>query len=119
MIHPIPPTLHAPLNEAGTGRIRLDVVYAEALCAVGEFIAFSDTGAAVRAKRFIAVTQLTPMIYVIRCRVRAAQTLLAEGLSRTETAHRCGFYDTSHMNRILEEYEKIPAGDGDLGITFF
>jgi len=54
-------------------------------------------------RKFRMVTQMTPMEYVIQCRVHAARTLLAQGKSRTETAQQCGFYDTSHMNKYLSQ----------------
>lgn len=53
-------------------------------------------------RHFKAITKMTPLEYIIKCRVNAAEALLSQGqLSRTEVAQRCGFFDTSHMNKYL------------------
>lgn len=54
-------------------------------------------------RRFKEITRMTPLEYVIKCRVAAARQLLSQGqLSRTEIAQKCGFFDTSHMNKHLK-----------------
>lgn len=55
-------------------------------------------------RRFKEITRMTPLEYIIKCRVTAAKQLLSQGqLSRTEVAQRCGFFDTSHMNKYLRD----------------
>lgn len=55
-------------------------------------------------RHFKDVTKTTPLEYIIKCRVNAAQALLAQGeLSRTEIAQRCGFFDTSHMSKHINK----------------
>ena len=45
---------------------------------------------------------ISPMQYVMECRLEKAKTLLSQGtLSKTEIAHLCGFFDISHMNKYL------------------
>ena len=41
-------------------------------------------------------------IYEDRC--DNAEKLLKLGMSRTEAAHRCGFFDVSHMDKSLVKY---------------
>lgn len=53
-------------------------------------------------RHFKLITKMTPLEYIIKCRVNAAEILLSKGqLSRTEIAQKCGFFDTSHMNKYL------------------
>ena len=48
-------------------------------------------------------TAMSPMQYVMMCRVDLVKRLLAEGrLSRAQIAAACGFYDISHMNKYLQ-----------------
>jgi len=45
---------------------------------------------------------ISPMQYVMECRLEKAKSLLLRGtLSKTEVAHLCGFFDISHMNKYL------------------
>lgn len=45
---------------------------------------------------------ISPMQYVMECRLEKAKALLSQGtLSKTEIAHLCGFFDISHMNKYL------------------
>lgn len=55
-------------------------------------------------RRFHSVIGLSPMRYVIDCRIKAAQKLIAENnLTKTEIAERCGFYDVSHLNKYINK----------------
>ena len=54
-------------------------------------------------RSFRSLCGCSPTEYLHRCRVkRAAELLAREDLSKTETAHACGFYDLSHMERSLK-----------------
>ncbi len=53
-------------------------------------------------RHFIEILHVSPMQYVMECRLEKAKTLLSRGeLSKTEIAHFCGFFDISHMNKYL------------------
>lgn len=53
-------------------------------------------------RHFKSITKMTPLEYIIKCRVNAAEIMLSQGqMSRTEIAQKCGFFDTSHMNKYL------------------
>lgn len=53
-------------------------------------------------RHFRAITLMTPLDYIIQYRITEAKKLLEkENISRAEVAQRCGFYDTSHMNKYL------------------
>ena len=56
-------------------------------------------------RSFGQICSSTPMEYLNRYRCKKAKELLDTDLySKTEIAHRCGFYDLSHMERILKKY---------------
>lgn len=51
---------------------------------------------------FKKTTRMTPVEYITKCRVSEAKKLLEkDDMSRAEIAQRCGFYDSSHMNKYL------------------
>ena len=53
-------------------------------------------------RSFGAICGCTPMQYITRYRCRRARELLASGeYSKTEIAVMCGFYDLSHMERVM------------------
>lgn len=53
-------------------------------------------------RHFKKMVKMSPMQYVINCRVSAAKLMVDEGKSsKTEIAQRCGFYDSSHMDKYL------------------
>ena len=53
-------------------------------------------------RQFNAVCGCSPMRYLQAYRIERVKELLAEGkMYNTEIAHECGFYDLSHMNRVL------------------
>lgn len=55
-------------------------------------------------RRFQRIARLSPGDYVQRCRVELAVRLLNEGrLKKSDIAQQCGFYDVSHMNRVLND----------------
>lgn len=55
-------------------------------------------------RHFKDIVKMTPFEYIIKCRVNAARQLLDQGqLSRTDIAQRCGFFDTSHMNKYIHK----------------
>lgn len=55
-------------------------------------------------RRFKKMVKMTPLQYILECRITLAQSLLAKGeMSKTEIAQKCGFFDTSHMNKYLNK----------------
>ena len=51
---------------------------------------------------FIKLLGTTPGAYIITKRIEAAKALIAENkYSKTEIAHMCGFYDSSHMDKYM------------------
>ena len=55
------------------------------------------------SRRFISSLGVSPLKYVVDCRVLKAKDLISQGnLSRTEIAQVCGFFDVSHMNKYLK-----------------
>lgn len=54
---------------------------------------------------FKELCSVTPMDYInnYRCK-KAIEQLEAADCSKTEIAHNCGFYDLSHMERMLKKY---------------
>ncbi len=53
-------------------------------------------------RHFRDALHLSPMQYVMQCRLARARELLAKGAqSKTEIAQLCGFFDVSHMNKYL------------------
>ena len=55
-------------------------------------------------RKFKKVTNTTPNEYITSYRVRLAQRLLDLGKSKTIIAHECGFYDVSHMDKVLDKH---------------
>ncbi len=54
-------------------------------------------------RNFSAICGCTPMNYLNRYRAGKAFQMIESGrFSKTETAHACGFYDLSHMERVLK-----------------
>jgi AraC-like DNA-binding protein len=54
-------------------------------------------------RRFNESVGMSPMNYVLSCRIAKARELLAEGVvNKTEIANICGFYDTAHMNKYIK-----------------
>ena len=54
-------------------------------------------------RAFGQVCGLSPMKYLTRYRCKKALEMIAEGVvSKTEIAHACGFYDLSHMEKMLK-----------------
>lgn len=59
-------------------------------------------------RKFKEVCDCTPMHYLMAYRAAQARKLLEEGrLSKTQVAHECGFYDLSHMEKHLKEYDRL------------
>ena len=57
-------------------------------------------------RSFQAVCGSTPHEYLRNFRIRRALEMIEEGaLSRTEIAHRCGFYDLAHFERAVKRYQ--------------
>jgi len=50
-------------------------------------------------RSFNTLYGLTPHQYVLMTKIRHSKTYLAKGMSLTETALSCGFYDQSHFSR--------------------
>lgn len=57
-------------------------------------------------RKFKKVTNTTPNEYITFYRVRLAQRLLDLGKSKTIIAHECGFYDVSHMDKVLDKHRQ-------------
>ena len=57
-------------------------------------------------RKFKTMTNSTPNRYILDYRAKKAESLLSMGISRTEAAQLCGFFDISHMDRVLLKYEK-------------
>ncbi len=56
-------------------------------------------------RNFCDVCKCTPNEYIANYRKKIALSMLAEGkYSKKEIAHRCGFYDRAHMDKIIEKY---------------
>ncbi len=55
-------------------------------------------------RSFKAVCGMPPMEYLNAYRCKMARSQLDENCSKTAVAYRCGFYDLSHMERILKKY---------------
>ena len=55
---------------------------------------------------FKAICGMSPIEYLnqYRCK-KAMEQLQSSGCTKTEIAHRCGFYDLSHMERMLKKYQ--------------
>jgi AraC family transcriptional regulator len=63
---------------------------------------FSNMSKATLNRRFNESVGMSPMNYVLSCRVAKAKELLADGnVNKTEIANICGFYDTAHMNKYV------------------
>ncbi|MBQ9921092.1 MAG: AraC family transcriptional regulator [Clostridia bacterium] len=53
---------------------------------------------------FRAYLNLSPMKYVLDCRISAASSLIAEKkYTKSEISQMCGFYDLSHMNKYMKK----------------
>lgn len=64
--------------------------------------AFANMSKATLNRHFKETLGLSPMNYVLNCRLARARELIAEGvLSKTDIAQICGFYDTAHMNKYI------------------
>lgn len=61
-------------------------------------------------RAFRAATGLTPHAWLTDRRVRAARGQLARGLSPSEVAFACGFYDQSHLNRAFKARVGVTPG---------
>jgi len=55
-------------------------------------------------RKFRSCTNTTPNRYILDYRCENAKKLLKLGMSRTEAAHRCGFFDVSHMDKSLIKF---------------
>ncbi len=63
---------------------------------------YSNMSISTLNRRFRKLLNISPMQYVINCRVRAAQELMEQNkYSKTEIAQLCGFYDLAHMNKYI------------------
>lgn len=56
-------------------------------------------------RAFEQVYDMPPMLYVAKLRARRAKDLLTQGnTAKTVIAQMCGYYDISHMSRMIEKY---------------
>ena len=53
----------------------------------------------------------TPWAFVRDRRIERAKDLLAEGRSPAEAAHEAGFFDQSHLTRVLRRFDGRTPGD--------
>ncbi len=52
---------------------------------------------------FKRITNISPAKYVTQCRINLAKYMIEEGkYTKTEIAQLCGFYDLSHLDKILQ-----------------
>lgn len=64
--------------------------------------AIANMSKATLNRHFREVLHVSPMQYVMQCRLARARELLAQGeQSKTDVAHLCGFFDVAHMNKYL------------------
>lgn len=57
-------------------------------------------------RKFKAIFSKSPMQYIIEQKVISAERMIGEGEAKTQVAHRCGFYDLSHMEKAIAKYRK-------------
>ena len=58
-------------------------------------------------RNFSSICGCTPVAYLNSYRAKKALEMIeAGGFSKTETAHACGFYDLSHMERVLKNNKR-------------
>ncbi len=75
---------------------------------VTDICKISNMSRATLHRRFKAVTKLSPMEYIMRLRLKEVKNLIeASELSKTAIAQIYGFYDASHMQKCLKEYESL------------
>ena len=73
---------------------------------ISQIAAFGNMSAATLNRRFHQLFRISPMQYVMDCRVALARELLASHrYTKTEIALQCGFYDTAHMKKALKNAE--------------
>lgn len=69
---------------------------------LNEIAAYGNMSKATLNRYFKELLGVSPMNYVLECRVAKARELLLTGqYSKTEIAAVCGFYDTAHMNKYI------------------
>ena len=56
-------------------------------------------------------TGQTPWAFVRDVRIERAKELLADGHSPTEAAHEAGFFDQSHLTRVLRRFDGRTPGE--------
>ena len=61
-------------------------------------------------RKFKECTNTSPNKYILNYRCENAKNLLIFGMPHTEVAHRCGFFDVSHMDKSLLKYRAEKAG---------
>ena len=63
-------------------------------------------------KLFNKVLKMPPMQYVVNYRISRAKSLLENtDMTITEIAHRTGFYDSAHLNKMFLSLEKLCPTD--------
>ena len=63
--------------------------------------AISNMSRSTFIRKFRSIFAKSPIDYVLDQRVIYAEQLIREGERKTAVAHRCGFYDVSHMEKML------------------
>ena len=67
-----------------------------------EIAAYGNMSKATLNRYFNEILGVSPMCYVLECRIARAKELLAtEQYSKTEIAQTCGFYDVAHLNKYI------------------
>ena len=54
-------------------------------------------------RKFTAENGITPHQFQMQCRVRKAQALLKQGYKVVDVAHKVGFCDQSHLDRVFKK----------------
>lgn len=83
---------------------------------VGEALCLDDLAEVAGLSRyhfsrvFREETGQTPWAFVRDARIERAKELLSEGASPTEAAHEAGFFDQSHLTRVLRRFDGRTPG---------
>lgn len=74
---------------------------------LAELSEYGNMSIATLNRRFKSFLNTSPMKYIIRCRIHAAQEMLHnKKFNKSEIARKCGFYDLAHLNKYLDKNER-------------
>ena len=75
---------------------------------IGELMRVANMSRPTLHRHFKAVTQTTPMKYILNLRLNAVKNRLSEtDETKTVLAQEYGFYDSSHLNKHLNEKKRV------------